>query len=1657
METDSGRLYFATGIDNSKLRSDAAESRNILASIGQSANAEGAQIDAAFTKIAKAAGGIFALGQAKEFIRQIVSVRGEIESLEISFETLAGKAQGEALFSQIRKFAVQTPMMVGDLAKGAQTMLAFNIEAQNVMPILRAIGDISMGDAQKFNSLSLAFSQMSATGKLMGQDLLQMINAGFNPLSVISEKTGKSIGELKEEMEQGGISTEMVTEAFMSATSAGGKFYGMLEKQSHGINGAISNLQGAIEDMYNELGQLIQDSATGTIEFATKVVQNYDAIGAVLGGLIAMYGYHRAELMAVQAVEQARLATSAQTVAAVEAELAAVGQKTAVQQLSTDADLAAAVAKGDLTVAQGLEILSAKQEAQARVVAIEVAAKQAEVDAAAATSARIQAGERLRAAETNAAAMRMEYQAALAKGEVFQIAVAKTAVDTATNQVNTASEQYQAAATAESAAAKKAKTAALDANTAKTQLNTASINANSAAEATNASKITLATLLKSKLSAATSGLLKILGSSAAIYTAVGVAVGALGYGYYKQGEEARELARKQKELNKTMAETEAAAEGEKAQISLLFYRLRNAKEGTEEYKSIKEEILKNYGSYLKGMSDEVQSLHDVEGAYKAVAKAAIEAAKARSVASIAEAETDDLTKKRGEAYDQIKARLEKLYRNRTNKDGVRYVDLYLEHFSNVLDGKEYFNSRDTKLFNRKDAAGKSYNPIYDIISRYRRKEAESQARIEQARARYGLSQISDKEEKDSPELWKDRIAAQRKALKDANAELKRLQADSKTTVKDMQAAMAKVEKAKKALKDSGIDVDKESKAGESAAERASKAAETQRNLLDTTRKNARERKRIEEDAELELTQNRIDLMAEGADKTRLQMQLDFRKEQLALNREKEDAIEAEIQRQQKEHDAKEDAKAAANKSYHKREFSDDDVDQSAIDAIEGLYVELADDLREKREKTMADQMRSELEAMNQYLQQYGTYQQQKLAIAESYAKKIREAETEGEKLLLAKERDDKLASLKANSLAMNIDWGESFKGIGKVLGEIAKETLKQVEEYMRTDEFKRLTPENKQKYVDLRNRLRTETGGNATSVFNLGQWSKISQLAKNYQQAVEKVDAATKAHERAIQAVSYAEEHLANATTEADKQIYSTALKFAKQNVVDTASAVSDAQQEKDESNRKLHDATDAAVQGMENFANSISEMSNGSLYGFANGVAKLFNSLKGGSDGAAKALEGLGGKVGGLIGAILQIIDALGDDPSQFFKDLLAKVATVVESFMSNLPQILESVGSGILDIVTGFFRGVGNFWGSVFGIDTSNAEQVRANIEKLNEHNERLTEAIEELNDTIKASLGAKSIQAYDEAVKKQRQKNRNLLEAAHEQARYYNGHHSWEHDWGGFADWQISWLSKEIGRNWNGDIWNLSPKEMKVLRSNLQMWNTMRDSGHDGYGQSVVDALSAYADQAGKIDELTTNLYESMTSISFDSLYDSFVDTLMDMDASAQDFSNNLTKYLTKALLSNAIGDQLNANLKDWYNRWGKAMKDGKGTMSQSLQESLRQEWDAIVAEGLAIRDSIAASTGYDDTSEREGAKKGIASASQDSIDELNARMTTVQAHTYSISENTRLMLSTTQGLLNSVLHIESETDGLRERMTRVEGYTKGIHDTLGDIATKGVRLQ
>lgn len=306
MINDKGKIYYGLGLDNAQLRADAAEARSVIKGIGDTTVSEGNRIDGSMRKIGVAVMGAFSVQQAAQFAKSVVDVRGEIEALEKSFVVLAGH-KGIPLFNEIRAFATDTTFQLGDLAKGAQTLLAFNIEADRVMPILRQIGDISMGNVDKFNSLILAFAQMSSTGKLMGQDLLQMINAGFNPLTVISDKTGKSIAQLKKEMEQGGITSDMVADAFESATAAGGKFNGMLEDQSKGIKGLKSNLEGAWEEALNSIGEKNEEVIKGSIQGVTLLVQNYEKVGRVIAELIGVYGVYKAALITLNAVEAVQI------------------------------------------------------------------------------------------------------------------------------------------------------------------------------------------------------------------------------------------------------------------------------------------------------------------------------------------------------------------------------------------------------------------------------------------------------------------------------------------------------------------------------------------------------------------------------------------------------------------------------------------------------------------------------------------------------------------------------------------------------------------------------------------------------------------------------------------------------------------------------------------------------------------------------------------------------------------------------------------------------------------------------------------------------------------------------------------------------------------------------------------------------------------------------------------------------------------------------------------------------------------------------------------------------------------------------------------------------------------------------------------------------
>lgn len=245
-------------------------------------------------KILGVIGGATAL---KSLASQIIRVRGEFQSMQTAIETMVGKDVASGLMAQLKEIAKISPLTLTDMVNAEKMMLGFNIQAEDTVRYLQALSDISMGDSVKFKSLTLAFSQMSAAGKLMGQDLNQMINAGFNPLQIIAEKTGKSISTLKDEMSKGAVSAEMVQQAFIDATSAGGKFYQMSENASKTINGQLSMMQDALNNAFNEMGQTSEGVIMEGIQLTTTLIQNYETAGKVLVGLVATYGAYRTAVM----------------------------------------------------------------------------------------------------------------------------------------------------------------------------------------------------------------------------------------------------------------------------------------------------------------------------------------------------------------------------------------------------------------------------------------------------------------------------------------------------------------------------------------------------------------------------------------------------------------------------------------------------------------------------------------------------------------------------------------------------------------------------------------------------------------------------------------------------------------------------------------------------------------------------------------------------------------------------------------------------------------------------------------------------------------------------------------------------------------------------------------------------------------------------------------------------------------------------------------------------------------------------------------------------------------------------------------------------------------------------------------------------------------
>lgn len=836
-----------------------------------------------------------------------------------------------------------------------------------------------------------------------------------------------------------------------------------------------------------------------------------------------------------------------------------------------------------------------------------------------------------------------------------------------------------------------------------------------------------------------------------------------------------------------------------------------------------------------------------------------------------------------------------------------------------------------------------------------------------------------------------------------------------------------------------------------ANERAQRLKAEQR-YNDMLKKQRVERERTAKDLELSTTQAQIDAMEEGSRKTIAQINLDFEKQKVEIERGYEDLKQSKIDKARQLWEAN-----PANKG---KLFDESTVNTDYTEEERKNYMAQLDANAANYRRSMEEVAAAEMQNLYDYLKEYGTIEQQRYAITKEYDAKIAKENSETRKKILEEEKKSALSQVTAQSLAMNIDWNQTFSGLGNVLEGLAKETLANVREYMKTDEYKGLGAADKQAYQDLVSQLVDAGGVDASSPFKTKTWDDIAKLAEEYKARVQDFLNAQKTHKEAVDRLVEAENELKNATTPTAQAMAQMKVNMAQEWVNETGQTVNQTEQKKDEANEKLHTSTESAAKGLDNFSTTLNQLTSGTLSGFATGVYNLVNQISGSGKKAAASLGEIGGKAGGLIGAILQIIDALGEDPAKFIEDLLDKVARVVEAILRDLPEIIANVVKGVVNIVGGVFSGIGQLFGAdlsgIFGGSTHNFDEA---TKKWGWLLDTWKENLEYEKELMKDAYGDKVTDIQNKTTEQLRQ----TQQAASQLYR------AWASDGGGWfshsngykdnrgANWSYLWqydpeLAKKMGAEQkylfgnknmpyisNGSVsnlFNLSADELEKLKyGNRQFWESLSEEARK-YLDTIIDAEK-------EIKQLEQEAREQLTSTSFDSLSSDFQNQLTNMDSEAEDFADNFEKYMKNAVISSLMISKYKPLLEAWYKNFANAMESDSQLTAQE-QEALKKEYDNIVNAALAERDSLKEMLDWSGGEEytQEASSKGFQAMSQDTGEELNGRFTALQIAGETISSQIIVAVATLNGISSFSQSSNSAILEIRNMMIMTNSYLEDM---------------
>ena len=1615
-------IKFDTIVETSKVVSGFRDIQNAVHQTSERVKKDGKSIDDVISNIQNSMNIAIGGWSIGKFVNQMMQVRGQFQQTEMAFKTmLQSEEKADALMKQLIRTAAITPFGVEDVTEGAKQLLAFNVAAEDVNKTLIGLGDVAAGMGLNLKDLVMLYGTTIAKGKMDTMDLYQFLNRGIPIADEIAKVMGldvtNAIKEVQKQIKAGKVTSDIFIQAMQSMTAEGSKFGGLMEAQSKTITGQISNIEDAIEQMFNDLGKSQEGVINTGLGVVSTLVENWETVGKVLMTVVAAYGAYKAAVIATIAIEKSLIALNAAA--------KFLGMSDALLKASKGMTaFNAACMNNILGIVIGL-VASA-------ITYFGVFGKSAD-DAASKTEKFTESA--------NEASGKVESLVSILKTAKEGSKVYKDTIKELSNiydnygiAIDKIKEDESNLVDVKQQEIDKSKELVEQIKLEATERNRANAISKANEEYNNRVDSAQQDLL---------GKLKDYGTSSS-----GIAVG----------------------IQNIVSDSVIK------QFDDLTQKMAGLNEHSKEYQT----YLKQYNQLEASLISESEKLANAFGF------------------------TGDKTS------DARKALIGYLYELRAAKK------LHSEEADNInraADATEDFGNKSASTKDRINAlqkqlqgAGEDVHVLYNRVKEFMQNYSENNINFH---VNFDAKIPSWMQNMNIPELGRlgkyfsalaRDLANNKKSGALVNGKWMSTNDIAQRGWDYTNAANTKQTKAED-------DAKKKRREKEEAEANAKKNAAKAKKAATDAKKQAEDRKKAQKELKEDLKQleqqnqdDAISIMQEGTDKKLAEIKNDYAKRKAEIDKQ-----EAEFKKKNKEAGKKVTLTSAQSNALNKaRDLATQEYNKKLDEVNREALTSMRDYLKEygslyQQKQAIAEEYEEKIAKAQTQGEKLQLRQEKKKAIArvnfESISmgidwKGLMSGVGNMSKEMLKPMLDKLEAYTKTNEF--NTSGAENQQKVVDLMQEIRNyigtdqnttwETLATAIENFNHSVTDYQTAINSEK-VAISN-LSTAKGDLKEGKITKEVFENIKKQADDASQAV--VDAKEKMNTFGVQL---------NATTDAVKN-YTSGLTAALNKLGtwkgnegfselhNAVKAIDNAKGELDEAlssmkdgkkkdfGRMVSNGVGVALQKVGNTVEGVLSKGMGSIVGFIAQIPKLIlnlaDSIKNFVTGILNSFsellkfEWLSDLVDSILDAVGNLIDTIFDLPENLFK-VLSKI-------------VVNGVG-GLLNTVIGRIGNILSFGalssgGPAAWFTNSNAKKVQKTIDKLTSSNERLNDSISRLEKTMSSTYGSDAQKAYEEAKRQQEKVNSQTLQIAKTQAGYHGAHGSWNHyldslRFGFTDDGQVymSTARKEIEKevlkatnNQKDDIWSLTAEEMNKLLGSENAVNLIKGVGKGGYGDRVLEKLKDYADLAGEIDDLTQQFYESITQISFDSMKDSFVSNLMDMEKSAEDFADDFAEMMQKALLSYSMEDLINTDLKNLYNDWAKLIEDKKGKLTEDDIKELNKRYDAIVDEGLKRRDEWAKVTGYtgSSSSSQTATSGGWASMGQDTADELNGRFTALQIAGESIAQN----MTTTISQMESIVTLGISTNGavleIRNMMIMTNSYLEDIVKysklTYNDFGTK-----